>query len=251
MPFTISHPAFALPVKYISPRYVCTTGLILGSMSPDFEYFLRLEPYQTIGHTLAGLFIYAIPLCILLAFLYHRVLKWAVAIHLPSVYQIDQRVYHQLSHWNLRTFRDWLVFIYSVIAGFVSHVLIDAFTHRSGFFVMKWPFLRLELQGLPLYKILQYGLSVTGLVVIWMLLWSRWRQTNIPSAVNLRVPAIDAKRKWAFWLLAEIITLLTILIKFAFTTSSNLLGMMIVAPISGLFLGLCISSVIFGKVKGK
>ncbi|SEP14833.1 DUF4184 family protein [Paenibacillus sp. OV219] len=57
MPFTFAHPAYALPLKFINPRYLSATGLVLGSMAPDFEYFLTLEPHQTIGHSFSGLFV--------------------------------------------------------------------------------------------------------------------------------------------------------------------------------------------------
>jgi hypothetical protein len=50
LPFTFAHPSSSFPIKCIKPRYFSLVGLILGSMSPDFEYFIALEPYQIIGH---------------------------------------------------------------------------------------------------------------------------------------------------------------------------------------------------------
>lgn len=55
MPFTISHAIYAIPIRHIMPKYFSVMGLILGSMSPDFEYFIYLEPYVTIGHSIQGL----------------------------------------------------------------------------------------------------------------------------------------------------------------------------------------------------
>ncbi len=54
-----------------------------------------------------------------------------------------------------------------------THVFVDAFTHYWGWGVAAFPILREGPYGLPTYKILQYGLSVVGLVIL--LYWSRAR----------------------------------------------------------------------------
>ncbi|AIK36171.1 hypothetical protein BG07_3819 [Bacillus pseudomycoides] len=50
MPFTFAHPAAVIPFCK-KQRYVSVTALVLGSMVPDFEYFLHFRPYGVIGHT--------------------------------------------------------------------------------------------------------------------------------------------------------------------------------------------------------
>jgi hypothetical protein len=42
MPFTFAHPAIVLPLKHLPKRWYSLTGLIIGSMTPDFEYFIRM-----------------------------------------------------------------------------------------------------------------------------------------------------------------------------------------------------------------
>ncbi|WP_434297574.1 DUF4184 family protein [Clostridium sporogenes] len=42
MPFTFSHPAIVLHLEKKWNKYFSFTALILGSMSPDFEYFIYL-----------------------------------------------------------------------------------------------------------------------------------------------------------------------------------------------------------------
>ncbi|SEF46838.1 protein of unknown function [Flavobacterium urumqiense] len=41
MPFTFSHPAIILP--FLKNKKLSATALIIGSMSPDFEYFFRMK----------------------------------------------------------------------------------------------------------------------------------------------------------------------------------------------------------------
>ena len=39
MPFTFSYPAIVLPLTYLPRRWFSLTGLIIGSLTPDFEDF--------------------------------------------------------------------------------------------------------------------------------------------------------------------------------------------------------------------
>ena len=59
MPFTFAHPAAIIPINSRFKSKFCLTGLVLGSMAPDFEYFIRLKPYSAYGHNLIG-FLYLI-----------------------------------------------------------------------------------------------------------------------------------------------------------------------------------------------
>ena len=46
MPFTFSHPAVILPATYLDKKYYCLSALIIGSMTPDFEYFIRMRDFS-------------------------------------------------------------------------------------------------------------------------------------------------------------------------------------------------------------
>nr|WP_281197248.1 HAD-IA family hydrolase [Paenibacillus glacialis] len=133
IPFTFAHPLYAAPLKLLKPKYVSLTGIILGSMAPDFEYFMALEPYQIMGHTTKGLFIQAIPLSLLLAYIFHRLIKVPLTHNLPPLFNMDKKSNGIIQDWNLSTVRSWIIFIVSVMIGFYSHVLLDGFTHKSGY----------------------------------------------------------------------------------------------------------------------
>jgi hypothetical protein len=55
MPFTFSHPAIILPLAYLPKKWYSMTGLVIGSLVPDFEYFLRMSMAGYHSHTIAGL----------------------------------------------------------------------------------------------------------------------------------------------------------------------------------------------------
>lgn len=244
MPFTLAHPIFAFPLKYISPKYYSVTGLVLGSMAPDFEYFYHLEPYQSMGHTILGLFLQTIPMCILLAFFFHYIVKESLVLHLPSLFNLNKRAYSITGEWKLNNFKAWLVFISSVIVGFISHVTVDAFTHANGLFVVHFSFLReVILLNLPNYKILQYGLSLIGLsLIVGVIIYYLFRSN--PSAK--RIPTITRNRKLLFWSSVVTISFVTTIVKLIISDCHNTIGIVVVAPISGLCLGLILSALLFG-----
>ncbi|WP_220463965.1 DUF4184 family protein [Adhaeribacter radiodurans] len=43
MPFTFSHPAIVLPLTLLLRKWYSLTGLVIGSLTPDFEYFYQFS----------------------------------------------------------------------------------------------------------------------------------------------------------------------------------------------------------------
>lgn len=240
MPFTLAHPIYVYPLKRVAPKYINLTGLILGSMSPDFEYFLRLEPYQTIGHSLLGLFLQAIPISIFFALMFHYVIKAPIAEHLPSTLRLNQRAYSLLSGWGLGSTREWFIFVISVIIGFASHMMIDAFTHANGLFVVHASLLReVFLYNLPVYKMLQYGLSVFGLLLtVGLIVFRLYKSTPDRNCRD-----VSHKKKCLFWMISLFVSVMVTVIKCLISASENLIGTIVVAPISGFILGVVLASI--------
>jgi hypothetical protein len=218
-------------------------------MSPDFEYFIMLEPYQSIGHSLTGLFLQAIPLCVILAVIFHVIVKEILVLHLPSNYNIDQRAYNTLSKWRLNP-KGWVVFILSVIIGFLTHVFIDGFTHFNGYFVQRYSPLRdLMIYNFPLYKILQHSFSAFGLLMLtWMIISSLYRHHETITTI----PAVSTKQKIVFWTSVVVVAVVLTSIKLFFSSSGNIIGILVVSPITGGCLGiLLVSMIIRGLQKTK
>lgn len=243
MPFTFAHPLYIAPLKAVKPAYFSLTGLLLGSMSPDFEYFIALEPYRTIGHSLSGLLLQAIPLSIVLAYLFHYIVKIPLAENLPALgnLDLDRRARSLTGDWKLNHLKSWLVFLVSIIIGFYSHVLIDACTHYSGMFVTKYSFFRDTLTGIPLYKWFQRSLSLFGLFVeaiFIMLLLSRVKMTARYSRVTVQM-------KQLYWAIVLLFTVITVALKLLITSSTNYIGMFIVSSISGFIIGVVAASIVY------
>lgn len=169
MPFTFSHPAIILPLTYLPKRWFSLTGLIIGSLMPDFEYFLRMKITSDFSHTLEGVFLFDLPLGILTALVFHNIIRNNLFDNLPYFLKSRFIIFKQFT-WNTYFKKNWIVVIFSIIIGTFSHILWDSFTHDNGFFVENFEILNqsvtlLEMK-IPILKILQHLSTFFGAIVI-------------------------------------------------------------------------------------
>ncbi len=247
MPFTFSHPLYAVPLHRAAPKWLSITGLLLGSMAPDLEYFAAMESYRTIGHTLTGFILLGLPLSIALAFAFHLVLKPVLSKFMPSAGGLDQFVQSLTrGKWEIHSFRSWVVFLASIFLGYLSHIFMDGWTHSSGIFVHVFPLLKHRIAGEGIYHWLQYGFSLLGLFIPALILLSRFIQWRQMSRLPERVQSVAApSAKVLLWACAVGMGTLLFLLKCYFAYDRLWLGIFIVAPItSGLF-GLFAASLLY------
>lgn len=170
MPFTLSHTAFSLLfLKQIRAKKLSATGLILGCMAPDFEYFLRMKMYGSWGHEWWGMLFLDVPIALLIAVLFHQYIRDALIRHAPHALKLHFSVYYQLD-WGLYLKQHFSRVVFSILLGIFSHVLWDAFTHQNGFFVENIAVLQHAIQvsnlNIPMYKIAQHMSSLLGLILM-------------------------------------------------------------------------------------
>ncbi len=168
MPFTAAHPAIILP--FIRLRNFSATALILGSVAPDFEYFFKMSFGSAHSHTVAGLFYFNLPVTLLLAIVFHQVVKHHLIRNLPVVFQCRFQDTLQLEFLPYLK-KNWIVFTISALLGAGSHLLWDSFTHGDGYFaeeISEFKEILVNVNGTeyPLYFVLQYGSSALGMLLI-------------------------------------------------------------------------------------
>src|SRR5579883_3328227 len=87
MPFTLAHPAIVVPLARWRPRVFPLTALVVGSMSPDFEYFVYLRPIRTIGHDLMGIPLLCVPSGLLVLLLFEYLMKRPMILLFPQAHR--------------------------------------------------------------------------------------------------------------------------------------------------------------------
>lgn len=207
MPFTFCHPAIILPLTKLSKSRISATGLIIGSMAPDFEYFLKMRREKVHGHSISGLFYFDLPLKIILAFAFHLFVRDALIMNLPELLKKRLVQYVGLD-WISWVKKRWYVLVYSALIGVLSHLFWDAFTHTNGYFVKRIPFLQgsTEIFGVWI-KIAHLGQLVStifgGLFILLVLVWP----------VKQEVSTNVLRRKITYWILVVAITLMILIIR--------------------------------------
>jgi hypothetical protein len=173
------------------------SALVVGSMAPDFEYFL---PVSTHGftHTLEGAFLVALPAGLAALWLFHAVLARPLAALLPR--RLHQRLAPLAGGFAWRPWRRFALIVASVLVGALTHVVWDSFTHEQGWAVSRLAFLTATVSEtrfgpLKVYKALQHASTLGGLAIVclacgvWLL-----RASRRPAAAP---PGLSAGRKTA------------------------------------------------------
>ena len=172
MPYTISHTAAVLPFsRWLAPRRLLSAAVI-GSMIPDAGYLLPWDPPRSETHSLVALFAFCLPMGLLAYWIFQLLIKRAVLEALPD--GSYWRAHPYAAAARLGNARQWLVAAAGVLAGAVTHVAWDGFTHEGARGVRMFPALNDDLANvgghqLLIFKLLQQGSSLFGLaVVIWV-----------------------------------------------------------------------------------
>ncbi len=195
MPFTFSHPAIVLPLTFFPRQWFSLTGLVIGSLTPDFEYFLRMRIKSNYSHTIDGLFWFDLPLGLLLAFIFHNIVRDSLYDNLPIALKSRFSTFKQFD-WNGHFKRNWFIVTISILIGAASHIFWDSFTHDHGYFVQTIPALQNTVDFLggqvPILKILQHSSTLLGGIVIAFAIYKMPANKTEKENINLKYWAILA-----------------------------------------------------------
>jgi hypothetical protein len=190
MPFTLSHAAAALPLRHLLRGNAVFPALVIGCFIPDIPYFLPAPLCDINAHLLPGLLLFGIPCGWAVYVVWYGLLVEPCAALLPRAYAAlvyDRSAPHAFTH------RFWSVTL-SLLAGAVSHIVWDAFTHRRGLVVHVWPSLAQPLfyvgsHALPPYFMLQHGSTMLGFVCLALHVRHRLRQVPGINITGINVNA--------------------------------------------------------------
>jgi hypothetical protein len=244
MPFTFSHPALIMPLLALPKKWRSATGLIIGSMTPDFEKFIRMSEFDPNSHTWRSIFYFNLPLGLLLSFAFHTLVRDTLILHLPQA--LRQRFSQFVGFdWKAYCKKHYAIVLLSLLLGTVSHLVWDSFTHPEGRGVRYFPFLLQQAFGgalkMKLFSFFQKTGSVVGaLVMVYYILHLRRNQQ----------PAVESKQV-PFWSVVSLVTLGVILLRLLLEESVRLENLyhLTIILISGGLTSLILSPVILSVWK--
>jgi Domain of unknown function (DUF4184) len=166
MPFTLSHPAAIIP---FARQRLVLSALVVGSMSPDFLYFINLAPRGQFGHTLTGIFLFCLPLGVLVLWFFHTLMKWPLLSLCPQ--SLQERLMEPANGFTFRSLSRQLMIVLSILIGAGTHLFWDGFTHDYGWAVsrllfLNWSVFEIGSRSIPAFKVLQHSSTLSGGVVL-------------------------------------------------------------------------------------
>jgi hypothetical protein len=238
MPFTPAHASIVLPLLKLKPQHVSATALVIGSVAPDFEYFLKMSVSSQYSHTLLGILYFDIPMTIVLAFLFHEVVKKNLISNLPAYFQYRLQ---DLLNLNFREHfkAHYKIVVISAFMGSLSHIIWDAFTHNDGFFAQRislYKHVVVPYDGVryPLFYALQNISTAIGLMIVIAYLLFMKPQKQI----HLCRPSMK------YWLLIILISDGIIFLRFIFDMENYNLGNFVVSFISATLVAILVCGLV-------
>ncbi len=242
MPFTLAHPTVVLPL--LKQKRLSVTGLIIGSMIPDFEFFLQMREVENIGHHWYGIILFDVPMAFLFCYIFHNLLRNLFIANLPGFLRNRCGAVYNFN-WNSYAANNKVAVLLSIVIGVVSHVGWDAFTHYDGVFVDAIPFLAqpIEIQShsLPVYFLLQLFFSAAGLMVMLLYVF----QLPILSKTEIRQP------QKIYWPLLIVLFLILFSIRVVAWAQYNTFWGLVMAAFGGFTYSWIATSFFFKYLKNK
>lgn len=206
MPWTLSHPAAVIPLYCFFRRYLAFTPLVVGSMTPDFGYYIQQFGLATFAHGFWGSVLVCLPLgFLLLAAL--CLVRRPIGFMLP---QPHRAVFSPLigapvfvnSAAMLKT-------LISIFLGAWTHIVWDSFTHQNGWVVRHFSLLRQSVDigtiHFPLYYLLQQMSTIVGVVILTIFYRRRFCAAKGTSIVIL---PFRNRLRYALWGISGLVAVL-------------------------------------------
>jgi uncharacterized protein DUF4184 len=194
MPFTPAHAAAALPLLRFR---LVPSALVVGTMAPDFEYFLRFAPGGGFGHTIPGAFLQSLPLALIVLWIFHAIVKAPLVQLLPD--GVRSRIAAR-ARFRFGGPVGFLLIAASALVGIATHLAWDSFTHFD-----TWPYRHVEwlrqATNLPVlgltahFAILQLVSSVGGMLILCA--WAaHWYRVTAPIRSDDEGEALPVRRRY-------------------------------------------------------
>ncbi|RYE24491.1 MAG: DUF4184 family protein [Sphingobacteriales bacterium] len=228
MPFTFAHPAIILPLT--RTKYTSASALIIGSLTPDFECFIRMKAKSFYSHTSAGILYFDLPIAIVVFLSWNLLIKKTIIPNLPAALQ------KRISNTPYKSPYNWPIIVVSLIIGICSHILWDSFTHTDGYFVKNMPLLSTQYHFIWTDKLYYWLRNVSSLLGIAFIIYVVKKQPSIFSTQNGSI--------W-YWPLVSVFCLVAVCIRPVLHHDTLSYGDYFSTLVAGLFIGLIIASLIF------
>ena len=171
MPFTISHAAAVLPFTRPLARWRLLSAAVIGSMVPDFGWFMPWRPARFETHSLDALLTFCLPVGMASYWVFQLLVRTPIMELLPP--GAYARWHWSKAPADYRSLKQWIWAACGLLAGAITHLVWDGFTHEGGRGVRMLPILEepvAYIDGHPLggLRFVQDLNSLIGLIAVFL-----------------------------------------------------------------------------------
>ena len=241
MPFTFSHPAAVLPFRLLPRKWVSFSGLVFGSMIPDFEFYIRMNAEVNFSHTIADVFLFDLPAGNISLFIFYNIVANPLIENVPRF--LAARIsFLKNTDWNSYFKKNWVIVSLSIIVGAVLHIAWDNVTHEHGHFsnIIPGTTENFELFGIHFWRIhlLQHISTLLGGLIVGLYVWRLPTDPNYTSNISVK-----------YWCSIVVISLIVISLRVWFGLGTNWFYNFIVSAISAGMIAITITPIIMWRSK--
>lgn len=244
MPFTTAHIVAIIPFKKYTPNPLSISGLVIGSMVPDFEYFIRMTLFGHYGHTIGGIFFFDLPIGLILYLIFHAIVRESTIVHLPNYFYFRVGSAESFA-WKPYFKKYFFRIIISIFIGIFTHFLWDGFTHDEEYFFAKYMTIllhKINVFGhlIPLHFVLQMLSTLIGMIILF------WYIHKLPEKPKNQIKT--DKQIINFWILVLLLAIIIGVVRWSIgMPNEKIIGQIIVVSVSASLLSLIIISFFSSK----
>ncbi len=220
MPFTFSHIGFVLPIQKKWKDKVSITGLIFGSLAPDYDILFRLTNvrFHIFLYNFKTIFLLIFPLALISAFCFHFFCRNIIIENLPSKLELkyqNYKTFNFLQHFK----QHYFIVSASIFLAILFHLVLDFLCHCLNAYSVKM--LILQLTQNDSIANISYGFSIYGLPIIFSIVgfYLIYRYENFKRI--LLKDLMLTTQKFKFWITMFILIIIFSCIKLYISEVDN------------------------------
>lgn len=198
MPFTLSHAAAILPFSRELNRWRTLSAAVIGSMVPDFALMLPWNATRLQTHSMLSLLTFCLPVGLLFYWLFEYLVKPTAREVLTDAAYLRSSGFAEPD--SISSAWQWLKASLAILAGAITHLAWDGFTHEGARGVRMIPLLDdpVEIGGHPLlaFRLAQHASSILGLAVVLYIMWKAVRAGGESLDAPQRQLHKASRRRW-------------------------------------------------------
>lgn len=220
MPFTFAHIGYILPIKKKWSNYFSITGLIFGSLAPDFDILFRLTKirFHIFQYDLKTICFLIYPIAFISAVSFHLFCRNILIQNLPSSLYEKYKKHLDFNFINYLK-KHFLTFTASVFFAIFLHLILDFFCHCINAYSVNQFFQPLH-QKVFITNIINQ-LSIYLLPILFSLFGFYWIYKFEFESTFPILHFHKPKEQLTFWFLLFFVTAIISIIKIIFTEKES------------------------------